>query len=410
MSTPHAKRRRLNDSASTLHKPFRSPLRTVPTTPGQGLKSKTPSRLGHAPRSVHDSPSAHHDRAVPAQDVCLEREDHCIQTEHHHQADASKEQEHVVQPVHVHDEHVRSPDPTGTDLAPVTAGISSRTEIPNSEDEASPLSLSSPTFPDTSATHDKSPDQAPTLTPASTFPPPVADPPHQAEDNSHPPFRPPSPRKHPPTSLSSPTKRRPPANRQAQAEIQRLRDEISLLSCYSSLSRSSSSSSSASKTQDLPSLIKVWTRAAQEAADILFPGVKDRVEAAGGMGALRDASKRSGWDSGCGGGGQGDEEGGRGQRGHDGDSDRGNGGGWRENNTVSRVEGYDGRGLLGRDEYEGGMSRRDCMDEEQRQREAEGQAEEEAGGFTMGVMLRGMNIELDLIGWDEEEGEWRDVW
>ncbi|KAF2219464.1 hypothetical protein BDZ85DRAFT_322254 [Elsinoe ampelina] len=398
MSTPHAKRRRLNDSASALHRPFRSPLRTVPTTPGQGLKSKSPSRLG-ASRSVDDSPSAHHDRAVPVKDVCLEREDLCVQTGFHHEAEARKAQEHGIPPSRGHDEHVISPDPADADTVPVSASIAGRTEIPNSEDEASPLSLFSPTLPDTSLAHD----QAPTLTPASTFPPPTTDPPHPLKDNTHSPFRPPSPSKPAPTSLSSPTKRHPPAPRQQASEIQRLKDDISLLSSHPSLSHSSS----ASRAQDLPSLIKTWTRAAQEAADILFPGVKDRVEAAGGMGALRDSSKRSGWDSGGGKSGLDDEGRSRGQVAHDGESDGGTGRSWRGNNTVRSGEERDGRAFREKEEGERRMSRHDGMGEEQRQREAEQRAEEDGQGFTMGVMLKGMNVELDLIGWDEEEGEWR---
>ncbi|KAF4556081.1 Hypothetical protein D9617_1g079560 [Elsinoe fawcettii] len=380
MNTPHAKRRRLNESTSALHKPFRSPLKTTATTPGQGLKSKTPSRLGQPPSNVVDnSPVSHHTSSLAYGGHIHEGTPdsapvHCSKAPGQ-EKDNDKRQAQSLRALDIS----RGDDKSGILKQSLT------TEIPNSEDEASPLSLSSPissVFP-----HTGPQEPAQTATPTST-------------DLS---TAPTAAIKSPQKRSSSPLKPHPPQRSQTELKHQRqiveLRDQVALLQTHPAIS------SSAFNIKDkLEALIKTWTRVAQDAADILYPGVRERVEAAGGVKAL--SPKR-----------------GVSNTGFARDDDRLN---ELEEHIKIKEEELD-RGIDAQGEYlrgvEKSQQRRDVNDMKdcliaarssssgQQNGQSSANVEDEEGDreFTMGLMLKGMNIEHDLIGWDEEHDQWKDM-
>lgn len=121
---------------------------------------------------------------------------------------------------------------------------------------------------------------------------------------------------------------------------------------------------------ELKELITKWKAASRLAAEELFELVKGRVESMGGGEAWRRSRRGNAYD----------------------DHDDGEGRG------VKRV--------------------RDSEDEEHEAKEGEGDEEGREGqgkegegneeGFTMLMMLRSLNIEPEVLGWDEGEEKWKD--
>ncbi|KAK4197844.1 hypothetical protein QBC40DRAFT_284700 [Triangularia verruculosa] len=120
---------------------------------------------------------------------------------------------------------------------------------------------------------------------------------------------------------------------------------------------------------ELKELIGKWKVASRQAAEELFEVVKGRVDGMGGAGAWRESRKRrfGDWD---------DEPGGKKRVEGDGEEDEG---------LRSELEGED------------------C--EHQGQKEEEG---DDAEGFTMLMMLKSLNIEPEVLGWDPGEEKWKD--
>lgn len=123
----------------------------------------------------------------------------------------------------------------------------------------------------------------------------------------------------------------------------------------------------------------------KDAAEEVFGGVRDRVNRMGGVKGWREAErkKREGFGGSF---GWGDDEpkNGGGDAG-DGDGD-GDGGG----DEVGEAE--------ARDMAAG-------IEEEQKRREKEDEVGDDEG-FTMDMMLKSLNIELDVIGFDKEAQRW----
>ncbi|KXX76706.1 Swi5-dependent recombination DNA repair protein 1, partial [Madurella mycetomatis] len=114
---------------------------------------------------------------------------------------------------------------------------------------------------------------------------------------------------------------------------------------------------------DLTELVGKWKGASRLAAEELFELIKGRVEGMGGAKAWRETRKRQLRFGGV----------------ADGDGDRGEVGGAEECNEVDEE---DGAGL--EDEEEGDV------------------------GFTMLMMLKSLNIEPEVLGYDPVEDKWKD--
>ncbi|MCJ1442899.1 MAG: hypothetical protein MMC23_003396 [Stictis urceolatum] len=141
------------------------------------------------------------------------------------------------------------------------------------------------------------------------------------------------------------------------------------------------------RDEELVRLTRIWRDASRAAAEELFGVARDRVNGMGGMAGWkeRERDKRErfgGW-----GDGDGKESGGRGGGEKDGEGE-GLSDGEKERLRGEREEWAVGEG----EEGERGK-----------------EVWEEAGddeGFTMDMMLRSMNIDLDLIGYDKDGQRW----
>ncbi|KAK3330097.1 hypothetical protein B0H66DRAFT_597646 [Apodospora peruviana] len=125
---------------------------------------------------------------------------------------------------------------------------------------------------------------------------------------------------------------------------------------------------------DLRDLIEKWKLASRQAADDLFELIKGRVDGMGGAKAWRETRKR--------------------QRGYS----------YDDNNDNARRKGEGGGECDERGENE-----REQDEEQQRQLEGEEVEEQDKGeemGFTMLMMLKSLNIEPDVLGWDPLEDKW----
>lgn len=108
-------------------------------------------------------------------------------------------------------------------------------------------------------------------------------------------------------------------------------------------------------------MIEKWRVKSREAAEIVFVGVKERVERAGGVKGLKGRER--------------------------------GGGGW----------GWDD---VGKGDGEG---REGCEDEGGEKKEEEEEEEEaEEGEYTMDMMLKSLNIDLGVIGFDKKAQKWVD--
>ena len=132
---------------------------------------------------------------------------------------------------------------------------------------------------------------------------------------------------------------------------------------------------SSSRDEELGKLIRQWRMASQEAAEEVYADVRDRVNGMGGIRAWQERERKRaengwGWEE-----GDGRDKGQAASEDGDGDGD----------DTVEREE----RQLSG-SAVKGSM-----LD-----------AETESEGFTMDMMLRTLNVELDVIGYDKENQKW----
>ncbi|KAK4178647.1 hypothetical protein QBC36DRAFT_324275 [Triangularia setosa] len=120
---------------------------------------------------------------------------------------------------------------------------------------------------------------------------------------------------------------------------------------------------------ELKELITKWKVASRQAAEELFEVVKGRVDGMGGGGAWRESRKRrlGDWDDGP-----------------DYKKQRDEGDGEEREGYECEVEGDDG--------------------EEQDQKEGDG---DDTEGFTMLMMLKSLNIEPEILGWDPGEEKWK---
>ncbi|KXH26822.1 DNA repair protein Dds20/Mei5 [Colletotrichum nymphaeae SA-01] len=126
--------------------------------------------------------------------------------------------------------------------------------------------------------------------------------------------------------------------------------------------------------EELVELIGKWRAASRIAAEEVFEGSKERVEGMGGLKAWRRARREDEvrFMAML----EGEESAGRARRGGCEE--------WEGSDEGYRGEGGEGDGGEGEDE------------------------EEEEEEFTMGTMLRSMNIDFEIIGYDEDTGWWRD--
>ncbi|KAL9631669.1 MAG: hypothetical protein Q9204_004130 [Flavoplaca sp. TL-2023a] len=127
---------------------------------------------------------------------------------------------------------------------------------------------------------------------------------------------------------------------------------------------------------ELEELIKKWTVTSRDAAEEVYVGMKEKVDGMGGWKKWKatQAEGAKGWDNG--------QEANKG-RVEDGDGDE---------EEIGKEEKKERRRM-----------KRDA--EEQAEKEAEEEADE---GFTMEIMLRSLNIPLDVIGYDQQQQRWND--
>ncbi|GAB1310535.1 Swi5-dependent recombination DNA repair protein 1 [Madurella fahalii] len=153
---------------------------------------------------------------------------------------------------------------------------------------------------------------------------------------------------------------------QKQLELVRQARRIEQQQQQQQQQRDSTSSSRAKRgaggTADLTELVGKWKEASRLAAEELFELIKSRVEGMGGARAWRESRKRQLWFGGF----------------ADGDGD-GEAGEVREGEECDE-------GDEGRNDEEGG---------------------EEQVGFTMLMMLKSLNIEPDVLGYDPVEDKWK---
>ena len=114
-------------------------------------------------------------------------------------------------------------------------------------------------------------------------------------------------------------------------------------------------------------MIEIWRKASQSAAEEVYSGVRDRVNGMGGLQAWRQREK--------------DKFGGNAETAW----------GWDENERKRND-----------DECE------DEADDHEDEESKEEEEQEEEEGFTMDMMLKSLNIELGLIGYDKEAQRWKE--
>ncbi|GKT43183.1 uncharacterized protein ColSpa_03364 [Colletotrichum spaethianum] len=141
--------------------------------------------------------------------------------------------------------------------------------------------------------------------------------------------------------------------------------------------------------EELLELIEKWRAASRIAAEEVFEGSRERVEGMGGLKAWRRARREDGVRFAE----RMREEDGEGRG-------RGHGDEGVEESSPGHVEEEDGREAREDDDGEDEASTATRLRGE---RSTDDQQE-----FTMGTMLRSMNISFDIIGYDEDTGWWRD--
>ena len=134
-----------------------------------------------------------------------------------------------------------------------------------------------------------------------------------------------------------------------------------------------------SADEELEELIVKWKAASRVAAEEVYAGARDRVNRMGGLGALREKEREG----------------------------RERFGAW------DREGGVEGGGNGGEEEEDGRCERLERRAEEaeelaEREKAKEKEKEDEEAGFTMGTMLKQLNVEVGVIGYDEAAEMWVD--
>ncbi|MCJ1273128.1 hypothetical protein MMC21_000917 [Puttea exsequens] len=195
-----------------------------------------------------------------------------------------------------------------------------------------------------------------------------------------------SPPSRPPPTLT-PLSRRPPATHSPpSSEIFALQKKHTHLLNQLSAARTNLETSnqalkieSSNRDVELEGLVLKWRLASRAAAEEVFSGARDKVNKMGGVGAMRDRERQKqetawGWEKEPNQAGSDDEEDPR-----------------VDNDTFH--------------EDEGSRDEQDEREEGARKVEVYGDEEE---GYTMDMMLRTLNVDLDLIGYDKFSQRWSD--
>ncbi|PGH28161.1 hypothetical protein AJ80_00051 [Polytolypa hystricis UAMH7299] len=309
-SLPASKRRRLDDAATTLSKPFKSPMRKHPLPQQQ---------------QQQDSPQA--DRST---DTLLDNEN--VLTSETPSATRQLSTPQKAAPAGRPDNVSAAFTPPSRRFTPLTPTANHHNKKGSSSQLSSPLK-------------------------------------HQYAENTKTPTTHTSP-PHPSTSTSTSTQ-----------NIRTLKSQQTRLTSHASNLRNTLDTliqaltlTSSTKDSDLEALIGKWKLVAREAVEELFGVAKESVEKMGGVKGWRESVRRGVrarnmyWD------------------------ERADG--------YGAIEGQEGEGE-GREEVE------------RRRGEGEGEGGEDGGGdddegFTMEMMLKSLNIELHLLGYDKVNQQWID--
>ena len=167
-----------------------------------------------------------------------------------------------------------------------------------------------------------------------------------------------------------------------QKQHTRLLNQLSAARSHLETSNQALKIESSNRDLELEALIFKWRTASRAAAEGVFGGARDKVNKMGGVGAMRDRERQSkekawGWDDEPKRDEQADDEDERGQE----DSD-----GFR----IGEKEGEE------QDEREEGAEKVDAYGEDDE-------------GYTMDMMLKTLNIDLDIIGYDKGLQKWIDL-
>ncbi|KAF2017885.1 hypothetical protein BU24DRAFT_449464 [Aaosphaeria arxii CBS 175.79] len=164
-----------------------------------------------------------------------------------------------------------------------------------------------------------------------------------------------------------------PTNPSVAKQILQLRSEIQILTQAHALLTSS-------KDKDLEREIEMWRTASREVAEDLFATTRERVQRMGGVGAWKDREReqkewRAKWEK---------ED--------------------AERELEERRRGMEENGEE-REVYDDYADLGDAVDEKKGEDDSEDKANDD-DGFTMDMMLKTLNIDLNLIGYNKEFQRW----
>ena len=199
-----------------------------------------------------------------------------------------------------------------------------------------------------------------------------------------------TPRPGPPKPIQTPVRRQPhtSSNTPSSSEYYALQKRHTHLLNQLSAARTSLETSNqafkietSNRDSELEALVQKWKSASRSAAEDVFAKARDRVNKMGGVAAMKDREKQSrekawGWD---------DEPKKADDDGEAGEDDAGGGARLRE------------------EEYEG-----EIQDEREEGAKVAVDDDGDDEGYTMDMMLKTLNIELDVIGYDKSLQKWVD--
>ena len=167
-----------------------------------------------------------------------------------------------------------------------------------------------------------------------------------------------------------------------QKQHTRLLNQLSAARSHLETSNQATKIESSNRDLELEALIFKWRAASRAAAEEVFGGARDKVNKMGGVGAMRDRERQSkekawGWD---------DEP--KRDEAADDDGERG-----REDSDGFRIGEKEGEE---QDEREEGAEKVEAYGEDDK-------------GYTMDMMLKTLNIDLDIIGYDKGLQKWIDL-
>lgn len=167
-----------------------------------------------------------------------------------------------------------------------------------------------------------------------------------------------------------------------QKQHTRLLNQLSAARSHLETSNQALKIESSNRDLELEALIFKWRAASRAAAEEVFGGARDKVNKMGGVGAMRDRerqSKEKGWGW--------DDEPKRNEEADD-DDERG-----RDDSDGFRIGEQEGE-------------EQDEREEGAKKVEAYGEDDE---GYSMDMMLKTLNIDLDIIGYDKGLQRWIDL-